>query len=251
MSSPDWNQLCPVSTMRTLLNRAPATLLLTSMKLVLHVFSAHSMWCTRHACLLQASGAGELRPLSDRQPGPLCFTSHEMHAHVAHPRTQPQTSVLSMPQPPPARPHPLVFSQPSTSQAVSRTDSLGSVASSASLGPRTPFSRQNASTPFSQGRPVLHYQPHLQPSQVQVVSQTAEGRGRGITPGTNGAELALPSMWREHVVQPAPGFAGAHVKALVGEVVRVDSSTGDDTHKVFSKICHRNGWRLYVDVRGE
>ena len=187
-------------------------------------------------CLLQATGAGELRPLSNRHLGPLGFTSHEQQAH-------PQTSVLSLPQPPPPRPHPLVFGQPSAIQAVSRTDSLGSVASSASLGPRTPFGRQNASNP---------YQPHLQPAQVQVVSQTAEGRGTTLYyTGIDDTDLAQPNMSVKHVVQPLSGSAGDHVKALVGEVVKVDSSTGDDTHKIFSRVCLSNGWRFYLDVRGE
>lgn len=202
-------------------------------------------------CLLQATGAGELRPLPNSLPGPLRFTNPEPQAHNAHPHSQPQMPVLSVPLPTPARPHPLNFSQLRTSQAVSRTDSDGSVASSASLGPRTPFGRQNVSTTFSQGRPP--YRPHLQPSQVQVVSQTAEGRGRGTTAstGTHGAELTQPNLWVRHVVQSAPGSGGDHVKALVGEVVRVDSSTRDATHEIFCNICSRYKWRCYLDVRGE
>ena len=47
--------------------------------------------------------------------------------------------------------------------------------------------------------------------------------------GTHGAQLAQPSVAMKLVVQPTVGSAMAHVKALVGEVARMDSSTCNDT----------------------
>ena len=60
MSSPDWNQLCPVSTMRTWLNRAPATLPAHQ-----HETRFACVCCTSHAvymacnacCRLQVQGS--------------------------------------------------------------------------------------------------------------------------------------------------------------------------------------------------
>ena len=228
-------------------------------------------------CLLQAAGARQLRPLSNLQSGPLGFTNptHRTELHSVHPQQRPQTSVLrpqdselhkllqlgsSPPPPTPTPTHPHHLS--SSGEPIFRTDSLNSIASSASFGPHTPSSR-GVSTDLSQGRQtaVPRYEPHRQPSQMPVVSQTAEGthsgRGRSSTPppsrGTHGAELAhtLRQPRQPTSVQSRPGFEAAHVKPLVGEVMIVDDSTDDDTHVVFSKICSRYQWRFYTDVRGD
>lgn len=130
-----------------------------------------------------------------------------------------------------------------------------------------PSALQPRQTPLSvsQGRPaaaVPHHEPHRQPSQVQAVNQPAARNGNGngngwpwgptSQRGINGAELAQPNrqQHQQRPVQLETGFAGAHVKALVGAVVKVDNSTQDATHEVFCKICCSHRWSWYLDVQG-
>ena len=228
--------------------------------------------CTQHVvymacwCLLQAAGARELRPPSIMQFGPLSFTdtAHQNGLRSARlPLVQPTESGLhkllqlglSTPHPTPCSHLPNLLS---SGEPVIRSDSLASIASSASLGPPTPSSRR-VSTDLSQGRQtaVRRYEPHLQPSQAPATSQTAEGmsysgRGRGSTHppnrGTHEAELARSSRQQR---QHAQAFASPHIKPLVGEVMIVDDSNGNDSHKVFCDICRSRQWRFYIDPRGE
>ena len=221
-------------------------------------------------CLLQAADVRELRSLANMQSGPLGCTDPAQltELHPAHPQQQQPQTVLLQPGDPGL--HKLLHAPPppflermmlSCAEPVSRTASLGSSASSALLGPSTPSSHRVSTDP-SQGRhtAVPRYEPHLQPSQLRVVSQTGEGshssRGRGSTHpsrGNHGAELAHTNRQQRQPVQAQTrrGFAAAHVKALVGEVMMVDNSTGDDTHVVFCTICQKYRWRFYLDVRGE
>ena len=124
------------------------------------------------------------------------------------------------------------------------------------LGP-TPPSRA-LSTHLSEGgqTAVRRYETQLQPTQVRVVSQTAEGtrNGRDSThPSRGNHEAELAGFNRQHrkASQSHLGFASPHVKALVGEVMMVDDCMGNDTHQLFCQICRNHQWSYYIDVQGE
>ena len=226
----------PMSTTHTMLITAPATLLLTKMKLLLHVSAAHSMQCTRHAvALLQAAAARELRALPNTPSDRLLVFANPAHLtelHSAHPQQQPQTSLPQLKDPW------LLKALQSGSPAPHPTPPSHPLPSSCSRG------RQTA---------VRRYEPHLQPSQVQVDSQRAGGTGNGGGRGSNGAELAQTHRQQRQAAQAqtSHGFASPHVKALVGEVMVVDNYTVNDTHQLFCDICRSHRWRFYLDVRGE
>ena len=160
----------------------------------------------------------------------------------------------SLPLPPPSDSRPLAHNLPG--EPVFRVDSLGSTAGT-SLGPHTPPSRA-LSTHLNQGwqTAVRRYETQLQPTQVRVVSQTAEGthNGRGSThPSRGNHEAELAGFNRQHrkAAQSHLGFASPHVKALVGEVMLVDHFMGNDTHQLFCQICRNHQWSYYIDVRGD
>ena len=234
-------------------------------------------------CLLQVAGARELAALPNLQSGPLSFTTpaHLTELHPAHPHQHPHQH----PQPPMLQPmdpalhkilhpgapphrgqlHPSTQDLPRCSEALYRTDSLGSTASSVSLGPNTPLGSSVVPRTFSQRQSAaLRYEPHRQPLQVQAVDQTAEGgrsgRGRGSSQGNYGGEVVqasrqgrqpMHSMSPHSQVHVKALASQDHVKALVGEVVRADNCIDDDTHAFFSRICRKHQWRFYLDVRGE
>ena len=194
-------------------------------------------WWTWHACccLLQAALTRQLRALPRMQSGPLGFTTP---AHQTQIRPLQPHQLLQPREPQPQSGSTLCL----PGEAVFRSDSLGSTASSTSLGPHTPSSRALS---MSQGRQtaVRRYEPHLQPSQVRVDSQTAEGNHE--------TELAGFNSQHRKASQTHLGFASPHVKALVGEVMMVDDCMGNDTHQLFCQICRSHQWSYYVDVRGE
>ncbi|KAL3146249.1 hypothetical protein ABBQ32_002952 [Trebouxia sp. C0010 RCD-2024] len=185
--------------------------------------------------------------LLNQGSGPLGFPnpSHVTELHPAHCQ-QPKTLLDPILQrildsgAPPSQP------QLSPPQAISRRDSLSSINNTASVGPHTPSASLLAPRP-GPGNPAGRPRQPYRPPELQRYELAAEPPRRVKVPfATPDPQPGAPHGGERHQHQ----FASAHVKPLVGDVVRA-TDMGDDTHVLISAICRKQSWRFYADVRGD